>query len=64
MASEGSRAVPGLLLAAPYSSITAGAAWALGGLMILTATPGQLPGTQPPWPEIPVLPQKEKSALS
>lgn len=64
MASEGSGAVPELPLAAPCSSTTAGAAWALGGLMLLTATPGHLPGSQPPWPENPVLPEKEKSALS
>lgn len=39
-----------------------GRAWALCG--ILTATPGQVPGPQSPWGEIPVLPQKEKSASS
>lgn len=40
MAPEGSRTVPELLLTAPCSSSTAGAAWALGGLVLLTATQG------------------------
>lgn len=53
---------PSQLPAAP--SFTAGAAWALGGLVLLAAPPGQLPGSQPPWPEVPVLPQKEKADLS
>lgn len=62
MASAGSRAVPELPLTAPRGSVTAGAAWALGGLVLLAATPRQLPGSQPPRPQVPVLPQKEKAA--